>query len=114
MSLDSRIQARAATIINRAAKTITYRRITAGTGPRPVSTSTDTVVKGRILGFPTNLIDGTLIQAADVQVLVPATSLSFVPTTLDQIVIDGRLRKIQSVTPQYVAELPAFYKLHAR
>ena len=79
-----------------------------------VTFSADVLVTARISGFSENMMGGTLVQIGDFNVVIPATQITFTPTIVDKLIIDGTPRSIVSVTPQYAASFPASWRIQAR
>ena len=79
-----------------------------------VAFSADVTVTARISGYSENMMGGTLVQIGDFNVVIPATQITFTPTIVDKLIIDGIPRSIVSVTPQYAASLPASWRIQAR
>ncbi len=68
----------------------------------------------RVSGYPANLIDGAIIQARDLLVILPAVSLPFDPRTADLVRIDGVWREIVSARPRYIRDLAGMWDLQTR
>ena len=74
----------------------------------------DTAVYGVIGMYSALAIDGTLIQQKDLRITIPANVMSYVPTIMDKIVIDGFVKSIVNITPSYTQGSPASYIIQAR
>lgn len=74
----------------------------------------DISVRVRIAAYPMRLIDGSLIQAGDLQIIVPAASIPFEPENTHQVIFDGRTHQIIAVTPERVAEQVGLWRLQCR
>lgn len=68
----------------------------------------------RVASYPQSMINGTVIQQTDLQVILPALPLTFVPSTTDKLIIDGTVRGIANVSPNYSGDQVAFYTIQAR
>lgn len=83
--------------------------------PATVTWSGDTQILARISAFPRRLVDGNLILATDLQVVVPATQLPVAPVALlDQLVIGGVVHIIVSAQPAYVQTQVGLWNIQAR
>lgn len=76
--------------------------------------ASDVILSARVQMYPQSMVNGTTIQQSDLQVLVPALGLPFIPSTTDKIIIDGTVRSINHVAPNYSGDQVIFYNLQAR
>lgn len=74
----------------------------------------DTTLYASVRSFPRNLMDGTLVTASDLMVLIPAKSLPFTPKNTDRLIIDDVQKDIVDYTPGYQGDQVAFWNVHAR
>lgn len=75
----------------------------------------DTEILARISGFPRRFVDGTLILATDLMVIVPGTQLATAPAALlDQLVIGGVIHIIISAQPSYAQTQVGLWNIQAR
>ncbi len=79
-----------------------------------VTWSGETTLYARISGFPLRMIDGEMIRAEDLQVIIPKVTLPVTPNTGDLLLIDGQTRLIVAASPAYVATEPGMWSLQAR
>lgn len=107
-----------ATIIGLIGKTLTFRRVTKGTGPNPVSTNTDYSVKAIVAAYENSLIDGTVVKLGDLRVILATTTTAGAalpaPTQTDQVGIDGVFRSIGVVKPLYAGPTVAVWEIQAK
>lgn len=106
-ALDTKFRALSTSMLAKFGKSITYRRLTVGTGPQPTNTTADTTVKAMIVGASlaklvpsTTLVDGK-------KVIVAAADLAFDPSPSDKLVIDAVVHQIATVKPIWSGELVA-------
>ena len=74
----------------------------------------DMQIQARISGYSDNVIAGTLVQMGDLQLIVPATQLSFTPAITDKLIVDGIQKSIITVAPQFAASKPGSWRIQAR
>ena len=87
---------------------------TAGTSVTAIWINDIRVTAG-VAAYSRRLVDGTLIEARDYAITVSATSLPAAPTEKDLVIFsDGEVRKIVSITPQFIEGVAASYVLQAR
>lgn len=60
------------------------------------------------------LADGSLIQVGDLQILLPASGLAFVPATGDLLIVGGVTWTIKNVKEVNPAGIPILYELNGR
>ena len=117
-ALDDRLRPMAATLINRAGKPMTLRRVT-GSSYDPatgtvIETTSDTALKGVIEDYAVERITGGLIQQGDRQISLAAEPIAAEPAPGDTVLIDGEEHLVISVSATYSGEDPAFYRLQVR
>lgn len=117
-ALDDRLRPMAATLITRAGKSMTLRRVTGssydpGTGA-VVETTSDTVLTGVIEEYEAERIDGGLIQQGDRKISLAAEPIAAEPAPGDVLLIDGVEHLVITVSATYSGEQPALYRLQVR
>ena len=73
----------------------------------------DETINAVIQSYPRRLIDGTMIQARDLQVVIAAHNLT-APTETDKLIIDGDIRSIVMVVPAYARGVIMKWDIQAR
>ena len=114
MNFDDRVRRRAQMLLGRRSKTATYRVQTSSGGPSPVITNTDTSIQVRMASWPVQKIDGTLIRATDLRLLIPATFFSIPPKPGDRILIDNQDMAVVFANPTYAASEVSVWEVNAR
>lgn len=106
----SPLRATAVKLITSFGKNLTLRTMTnSGSAFDPTVTNTDTPIVGVMLGYRAAEVDGTLIQAGDMQVL------TYDPVTVEQKIIDGgKAFSVVSVTTVSPSVTPLIYKVQVR
>lgn len=79
-----------------------------------VSFVADLLVMARVYGYGESVMAGTLVQGGDLNVIIPATSISFTPAITDKVIIDGVIKSIISVRPEFAASMAASWHIQAR
>lgn len=125
MSLDDRLRPLVRDLFEAMGKSATLRRedqgtFDPGTGTYTGGGTTDhDVTVSPPEGFRQENIDGTLVQASDLQTSIPAKGLPIAPTTgteslTDTLLVDGTEYQIVRVTPVYSGEQLAMFTLQVR
>lgn len=73
-----------------------------------------TSLRGTVSAYPIRLIDGSLIQARDLRIIIAAVDLPVDPQTEDDIIFAGETRKVISATPRYVQDVIAGWDIQVR
>lgn len=117
-ALDKKMRATAERLVDKFGKAITLRRTTSTFDPSTGTTSestTDHSVNAVIEPYAERLIDGSLIQVGDMQVTVPAKSLSIDPdTSKDSVILDSVEWTLVRVEALYSGEQVATWALQVR
>ena len=114
MGIEQRIRRRVSALTKVTGSSVTFRRVSRTTGPNPTITKVDTVVTARVTGFPAELINGSAVQATDLQIIVPGEALTIAPTLSDTVVVDGIEKHIISIRPERVGSLVGLWNIQAR
>ena len=114
MDLGTRIRRRVTALTKVTGSSVTFRRVTRTSGPNPVITKVDTPVTARVTGFPAELINGTAIQATDLQIIVPGAALTVDPTLSDTVIVGGIEKHIVSIRPERVGDQVGLWNIQAR
>ncbi len=112
----ARSRSTAERLIAKFGQSATLRRTTPGNGPsyNPGTVTTDYACTVKVGSYALSLQDGTLIKADDKKVMLSTAGLSVVPTTSDQLIINGDLHTIVTVMPTDGAGSAVMYTCQAR
>lgn len=112
-AFDRKFRPLASGMLAKFGKSITYRRVTLGTGPQPTPTTADTAIKAVITGASLGHLPGGMTMTDGKKVLIAASDLTFAPSQNDKMVIDGVVQTIALVKPIYSGELVAAHEIYA-
>jgi len=116
--LDKRMRALGQRLVDAYGKPVTLRRTTSTYDPATGTTSTSTTnysVNGVLEGYEDSRIDGTVVQAGDLRVTIPAQNLAIAPSMeTDALVIGSGTWTLVNVRPTYSGEQVAIYELQVR
>ena len=119
--LDDKLPAKALEIINKYGKlvTITVTANTVSVTLGKVTKSSETTYSRKVsppAPYSSRQIDGTMIQAHDLQCYVAASGLGFTPSLSDEMTVtfDSVVWSVKGFNPLYSGELVAAYKFQLR
>lgn len=117
-ALDAEMRDTAKELADELGKPVTITRETSSFDPSTGDTTTTTTDYNANAAPPEQFnldkVDGTLVQAGDVILAVPAKGLSISPNTSDKAKFDGDTYTIASVRPRYSGEQVALWELQLR
>lgn len=111
---ERRIARRVSANLNKHGTPAIYRVVSYTPGPNPVTTYNDTAILVRVTSWPTQKIDGTLIQINDLRILISSDQLPSDPNIDDLIVINGEVFHVVMCAPIYGGASVAEWEVNAR
>jgi hypothetical protein len=116
-ALDAEMRQVAVDLTGELGKALTVRENTGSTYDPATGTNTvtytDHAVNGAVRSYSERLIDGGSVQVGDLEVTLPAQSLSFEPDTQDKVTLDGEDWSIVNAARAYGDQV-IVYRLQVR